>query len=737
MSLIEIEFLKSAFESSVGLIARTGRAVPFPTLTPLGDERLILTFLWQGEPSIEAGFPGFTPPPGTLLLRSSVVLTHASLDEIRLQPDTPGVSTTGTAWLLVRATTDQAVLHLVGFGVGKERPVALASPQPLATLPLPVPKKAIIVAAALVAADSIVVLRLATSALDNPLQPVANRLLVTQVELGVGQANWLMYIPADFFVAMFLNPLVAFLSPPPDGVTIEDAPAASWIQHGSGAWGVSARAGVEKIDACPGLFDDVDISADISVSAEFVANLGNNQLDINLTIETDASDWDAFRCWLGNLGIVSFALGLINPYLGAAAAIASLITVGEVVRKQVGEELDSVSIDDFKEVSRTSSSVSYSGSFPVNPIPASVNVAFALGPTGLNVWGTTFPIAPPHVTSFNPNRGPLTGAWTSKVNCSHRTLDHAFTFQDVLVSDEVGGTAVPVVVYLTSIAEPVGKCWIDAWDAQPKLPVHIRASGMRPGEAGFVVLHTSAGLRAYALAPLPAVTSLLPGMQSLIDAFCDSLSVPSREINIYDLRWVEPPPDYNWGFDPIRQWQVVVQGLPEDIALEVRAISDDGPLLATRDDFSLSEGSAAIELVTDAETDLVLHMPDAGAEANVSLTTRWLLPQHREAFDAPLRAFSRAGSMLMLHTDAGERIFDLDLWTSSTAPYSSIGQTRVVDRPGQSLSLKSNRVAIIHEGELVIAAPLNTLVRETSDGGSEKPTAQPKAYRQNETGEDY
>lgn len=118
---------------------RTGPAVPVPTLSAIGDDRLILTFNWQGDPLIDTGFPGFVTPPRSILLRHSVALHHSSLAEIKLQPNTPGTGLTGVAWILATVTASQAVLTLVGFDAGKGA-VALVSPKLLGIFPYPIPK---------------------------------------------------------------------------------------------------------------------------------------------------------------------------------------------------------------------------------------------------------------------------------------------------------------------------------------------------------------------------------------------------------------------------------------------------------------------------------------------------------------------------------------------------------------------------------------------------------------------
>jgi hypothetical protein len=712
MALIAIEFRRPTFETAIQLVAKAGRAVPVPTLPPLGDDRLILTFDWQGQPTIETGFDSFAPPAGSILLKYSVVLTHASVAEIRLQPDTPGVSATGTVWLLATATLSEVMLTLVGFDPGTG-PVPLAAPPRLGTLPLPKPQGAGIVAAALVASPATVTLRLATSASDNPLHPPANRLQALHAESATGTTNWLIHLPAELFVEMVLQPLISRLSSLPDGMVIEEALRASWVQHESGDWGVSASVGLKQLNACPGLFGGVDMSVDVKVSAQFKGNLETKAIDVALAIEVDASDWDSFRCWLGSAGFVSFGLGLFDPIAGFVATIASLTVVGEVVRSDVGAQTKALGVRDFTEVSRTASAVSYSGSFPVEPVPFSSDVSFRIGPAGIDILGTALLVAPEHATSFNPDRGPLVGSWNSEINCSNRSMDHSFAFQDVMVADMLkpGGGEKPVTVYLTSVAEPAGKCWIEMSDARPKLPVRIKAPGMRVGDKGLVILHTSAGLRAYALAPLQAIPAALPGSQRFVNLFCDTHRIRRMAIEVQELRWVEPPPDHGWGHDPLRQWQLVIDGVAEGATIEVRATSGDSPLLATAADFTISAGRAAIEIVTDASTDLVLQAANAGSGASVSLTTRWLLPQHRETFDAPVQALSKTMSKLELRTGAGTRGFDLDRWIPEAAVPAPTGRSLAIEREGQTLPLRANRVLLIHQGDLVIATPLNTLTR--------------------------
>lgn len=717
MALIEIEFLKNAFENTVGLVLNTGRAVPVPTLTPLGDDRLIMTFLWQGKPSIVANFPGFTPPVGTLLLRSSVVLTHASLAEIKAHPNTTGSTVTGTAWVLVSAELNRAALTMVGFDFGSG-PVLLKVPYEMNSLPLPTPSNLGVLSAALVANSATVTLRFATSTLDNLLQPPTNRLLAVLAEPGASSANWLIHVPAQLYVDMVLTPLVTALSKQPSDVVIEEAPTASWIQLSSGVWGVIASAGVEKIDACPDIFGEVDMSVDITVSAQFIENLNEMRIDIPLEISTNASDWDAFRCWLGTGGIASLGLNVV-PYLGIVTGIVSLVSISEEIRKQVGQEAHSITVENFTEVSRTTSTVSYLGSVPVDPLPHSVNVTFKFGPTGLNVSGNILPISPSHDSLFFPDAGALAGTWKGKINCSNRGMTHTFFSQDIVIVDQlkllepVG--EVPVVIFSTSIAEPKGKCWIElAPSSGSNLHVHIEApfSDMRSGDTGFVVLHTSAGLRAYTFGPLPAIPSATPGAQHLIDKFCDSLRLPLSKIEIHELKWVEPPPNYSFGQNLLRHWQIVVQDWRENTEIEVRANTFDGPLLATRSDFEQGATDAAIEIITDAQTDLVLRAPRIDTKTNFSFITRWLLPQHRKAFGAPVLALSKDSFGFTVHTVTGKQIFDLKQWQGVQISRTKASQRRKIDRQGQCLPLTPNQVAFIQDGELVIATPMNTLIRE-------------------------
>jgi hypothetical protein len=149
-------------------------------------------------------------------------------------------------------------------------------------------------------------------------------------------ANWLIHVPSAFFVDMIAGPFRAGLANLPDKTTVEDAATASWLMINSGSWGVRARAGIEKEDACPGLFADVDLSVEISAEASFVPNPDEERIDVGLTIGADASDWDSFRCWLGTGGIATIAAAIVNPLLAIPTALASLVYVSESVRTAVG-----------------------------------------------------------------------------------------------------------------------------------------------------------------------------------------------------------------------------------------------------------------------------------------------------------------------------------------------------------------------------------------------------------------
>jgi hypothetical protein len=717
MSLIEVEFLRTTFEAFVGVVAKSHAVVPTPTLAPIGGDRLISQFTWHGDPEIVTEMPGYAPPAGTVLFRSSVTVAHVSVAELRANANATGASVDGHAWLLAATSLSQVSLSVVGFAVGEAAPAILTPAVMLEGMPIPVPNQVALVQTAIVADASTVVVRLATALTDDIYRPLAGRLPARLSEIG-GSTNWLIHVPAQVFCDLVMKPISDAMSGPLDGATIEEMPAATWCQVPGGAWGVRVHAGLEKKNACPGLFGKVDISVDVVGNAGFTADPANSQIMIALEIVTDTSDWDSFRCWLGSGGIGSVILNLFVPYTGVVAAIGSLVYISETLRSKVGDAAAARGVPNFTQTGHTDSTVTYAGAFPVQPLPFSTSFAYDFGPEGFDLSGMIVPLPPTHVTQFKPDNGPLKGTWTRKVNCSHRSVDTHFAFKPVVVSDNLqfGDTVLsylPVMVYLTSLAEPVGKCAVKMPDAVPDVQVVVDCTALQPGNKGFAVIHTSAGLRAYVLGPVSGRPRIGREM-SFINEYCDTFHVQKPVVAVRELRWVEPPPDYEWGFAPLRQWQIVVTDLPTEAHIDLHAAHDEHRVLASRRDFAGTGTRAAIVLVTDRASDLVMRTSGASDGSQFALTTRWLLPLVRSRVEGDVTGIATRDGDILLNIGGRWSRFDSSNGRPRSARFETEPDARVTNQPGQTVSLKHGRIALVDAGELVIAIPSNSVVRAES-----------------------
>lgn len=728
MALIEIEFLRGTFEGLVSLVLGTSPAIPTPTLQPLGADRLIRQLAWGAGATIVPGFPGYAPRPGSLLLRAPLRVWHVSIAELRVNGSTAGTAVDADAWILITPTAAAVDVNMVAFAARGAHASVLAVPVSIGNLPLPAPEG--VVAAALVAGVRVVTLRMATTHADDLLRPPVDRLpAVIDPPDAVGTANnWLIHVPAAYFTEWVLSELGKELDPPPAGTTIETGPSAHWTQFrenliaGPFHWGVIASAELEKEDACPALFDDVDVSITVSVNAAVTINDAENRLDIRLTVATDASDWDSFRCWLGSGGLASMALGSVNPFIGFAAAVVSLVYISEQVRHETGDAAR-FQIDDFTEVRRTTSSVTYAGSMPVQPIPFSSEISMALGSHGLDVRGTMAAVRPDHAFSFIPNGPALTGTWRQEVNCSTRSYDSTFAPEQVVITDNLmllGAPlrSLPVTVFLTSIGEPAAKCGVFLPNARPGVLVRLDAHGLRPGDSAFFVIHSSAGLRVYNLGPLPGAPQPLIGSERLLNQFCDTFHVLRELIELQELKWVEPPPGYHYGHEPLRQWQIVVEGLTDLEGLEILGASGEArQRIATGADFSGGGRRREIEITSDARTELWLRSANVREGARFAVAPRWLLPLHRVALRESADSLVRNGRDLELRTASGVTRFNLNTWKlSESRPVEALerGRYEPVKKRRRSLTLAGGTVAVLHDHDLVIAIPINTLTRHSA-----------------------
>ena len=239
-----------------------------------------------------------------------------------------------------------------------------------------------------------------------------------------------------------LNSLTDGVTPPPGGTVIEDPPTASWAGV---AWGAVGSVGVEKIDACPGLFGSVDISVTANVVMLFTPDVSVTPpvLNLQVHVSSDASDWDSFRCWLGSGGIGSLLLGAItNPIVGILAGIGTLIAVGEIIRVKAGSEVTGGSLGaGLTKVSGDDTSATYTGTRPLPTLattPGSSTDAATIGPLGLIVTGRILFLSATHAVAFNPDGGTLSANFAQSFSCNSRSWTRSVEVQSVQVTDRAG-----------------------------------------------------------------------------------------------------------------------------------------------------------------------------------------------------------------------------------------------------------------------------------------------------------
>lgn len=158
---------------------------------------------------------------------------------------------------------------------------------------------------------------------------------------------------------------------------------------------------------------------------------------------------------------------------------------------------------------------------------------------------------------------------------------------------------------------------------------------------------------------------------SFINEYCDTFHVQKPVVAVQELRWVEPPPDYDWGFAPLRQWQIVVSDLPTENHIDLHVAHDEHRVLASRRDFVGTGTRAAIVRVTDRASDLVMRASGASDGSQFALTTRWLLPLVRSRVEGDVMGIATGDGDILLNIGAAG--------AGSTARM--VGHVRRVSRP--------------------------------------------------------
>jgi hypothetical protein len=662
VGLIEVEFSTSKFALITQLVA-SAAPIPLPQLSILDPSRLIAGLEW-GQVTLGPTPDGVPPPSGQISCKAELAVRHVSLAELAANSSAQGTTTPATAWLLISAAPgrlDVKVARIDGAGSSH----TFSPPQIVDSLGVPLPALAgQFVSAAVLLSGGVVTLRFASAANDDLLGAPANR-------LDQAAGDWLIRVAGEIFSGVVLTKLAEALNPPPAGATVEDAPTASWTFLG-GPWGAYGTAGVEKEDACPGLFGDVDVSVEIQVRLTLQPNVGNGTLGLGLHLETNASDWDSFRCWLGSGGIGSLLVaGLIHPLLGIAAAIVSLVAIAEVVRHQAGDEVEDQDVGaEFVKTGGDEQSADYKATMPL-PAPGRTGVSIdtaTVGPSGLIVSGTMLVLPATHDVAFTPVGGSLEGTWHGSYSCeSHRWE------QDYLVPGvEIRDTAkiitsefkkVPVTVFSTSSVAPAGSFEVVS-AYPPRVEQYARIDTLvdpAPGLAPMAFLHTSAGIRRFDIGPVPAQSPGPDGaLLAVMDFNCHPLMVlwPAW----MQLFWLVDPPPFVTAHPALRQWMLAVEGLPPKARIAIHGFREETDLGILAEAHAEAGGSVVLEVIT--EDDVVLRVDHNLVEvpSAVRFAQRWLMPIRLERREADLDVGPERGPRRRVHElQSGRRSLSVTL----------------------------------------------------------------------------
>jgi hypothetical protein len=714
VAIIDLEFTEQTFTKLVWALVAGRAAVPFGTLESLGPDRLIGSVAWPKEPVFEtAAVPGVSVRPGELLLRYEVQLSHVSVNELRLNPSTPGVPESGQAWFLVSSSVAGMKINFVAYSLVAGTVQKLTSAQTFGLVALPeLPVK--VFRTAVVRDGMSVALRLGTAFADNLLSGPGG-FLAARNAAGEDSATWGLHIPEGVFLQLIGTQLDDALAGLGSNITVEDPLSINWRIQDDGKWGVSATVGLLKQDACPGIFGSVSISVELRANASFTPRTDtSNHLDIRLVTATAASDWDSFRCFLGSGGVITGLTALINPFLALGVGVGTLVMIGDVISDEAVKPLHEKSrVGPLTKVSDTSDGAIYSQSInlPTKPVPGTLEQTLRMGPNGLDLFGST--IIPPlqHAVAFAPKSGNLSGVdWRSRINCSLRSIDWTFSFKPIWVTDTVTAygfkhETIPVYPFTTTTSDVLGTGagLVEVVGSTMK----VGGGLMRPGDTGWLVLHTTAGVRLFTLGPVPA-QPVSPDIKRVIDKFCDTQHVLVAVIDIPQLKFEAPKPMFEYGFEALQQWQFVLGDLREDTQV---VVAQDGRELLSSTRLAVEGGRAVGQVVTaGSAADLSVR---GSAPFGFAAAHRWLVPFAEIQLPSPARSLTQQDGGVVVHT-ALDGAFQVDSLTYELTPFVVRAVPLTLRQP--ALAVTSAVVATVHEGRLMMTFPSQTQVSGTPQG---------------------
>jgi hypothetical protein len=493
-----------------------------------------------------------------------------------------------------------------------------------------------VVVGAIEANDSVVALRLGTSAADPVKGPIQDRLM---------RDDWSFAVPGQIFADALAASLHEVLHKKlPEGIVLSQDASGEWYPPvgipGSGSFpGAIASATLHVQHKCIfGIVIPVDLFLSMTLQAS-----GHS------LVQTVTLSWKSRSTLCDLVGGALFfpILPLIIDEL-VSSAISHKILGGALGSPQ-----------GFKEVSRDDSSITYQQkTFLESPIPRGVMTQSQVNQDGLWIGGTMERLTPPlglqgEVTE--PRSG-LT------VDCHHRSVSvNSFPPEVTLRDIRISGGAPRLFT---------GRVWFEppnAWEVVTgpsntwldlSLTFADPPQGRLPaGTATSVYLHTDCGLRWVDLGVIPAdhPAATMADTGRMISQ-CMAISDPWGS-GVLNLEWLVDPPFIERGLGVVRQWSLGFRDLPESARLEFIALGVEGAerSLGVVEDHQF----AAVELVTDADETLQIRSGEAFSAPAPLIIQRWLIPSMAVPVGGGLEMISSSGGMIGLRDRDGQiRLID-------------------------------------------------------------------------------
>jgi hypothetical protein len=188
---------------------------------------------------------------------------------------------------------------------------------------------------------------------------------------------------------------------------------------------------------------------------------------------------------------------------------------------------------------------------------------------------------------------------------------------------------------------------------------------------------------------------------------------------IFNLDWLVDPPDLLYELDPLRQWIIGLQELPEDVAIEFVAIGRDGEERVA----GTARGSRniAAQITTRATETLQIRTREGIVAPAPKVFQRWIMPITSLPLDNSPTVISAADGMVgvrgadgdtqVFHIAAGGVLSDGRLINERQLDPGMdrlMGKLTREERKGReswavAAQLDRQTVAVVHEQELLIA----------------------------------